>query len=171
MSDRLPRMDRPKAQRPVWGLILLVVVLAAASTSARLHPRGQKEDEKPAITKADGRTAQVGVGLGGIRVDFQGATGLAKQDRELLAAQVIWTLALAGKPSIVYVTQALTVVRSGLIVTEGVPVVWVTVMITVSESVSPLASVTVKVMVCVPIGKATSAETPAAMCDEPLVQA
>ncbi|WP_420753557.1 MtrAB system accessory lipoprotein LpqB [Rhodococcus sp. O3] len=80
----------------------------AASQLIELLVEGPKPSLEPAvrnllddvdvigpITKADGRTAQVGVGLGGIRVDFQGATGLAKQDRELLAAQVIWTLANA----------------------------------------------------------------------------
>ncbi|WP_407443263.1 MtrAB system accessory lipoprotein LpqB [Rhodococcus sp. (in: high G+C Gram-positive bacteria)] len=48
-----------------------------------------------AVTKADGRTGQVGVGLGGIRVDFQGIGAMSKVDRELLAAQVVWTLANA----------------------------------------------------------------------------
>ncbi len=48
-----------------------------------------------AVTKADGRTGQVGVGLGGIRVDFQGIGAMSKEDRELLAAQVVWTLANA----------------------------------------------------------------------------
>lgn len=47
------------------------------------------------ITKADGRTSQVGVGLGGIRVDFQGLSKMNAQSRELLAAQVVWTLANA----------------------------------------------------------------------------
>lgn len=47
------------------------------------------------VTKADGRTGQVGVGLGGIRVDFQGIGSMSKEDRELLAAQVVWTLANA----------------------------------------------------------------------------
>ena len=44
------------------------------------------------VTKADGRSSQVGVGLGGIRVDFQGLGKMNAQSRELLAAQVIWTL-------------------------------------------------------------------------------
>lgn len=47
------------------------------------------------VTKADGRTTDVGVGLGGIRIDFQGISAMGRQDRELLAAQVIWTLATA----------------------------------------------------------------------------
>ncbi|MDH6677699.1 hypothetical protein M2284_001898 [Rhodococcus sp. LBL1] len=45
------------------------------------------------ITKADGRASQVGVGLGGVRVDFQGLGRMNTQSRELLAAQVVWTLA------------------------------------------------------------------------------
>ncbi|WP_394855365.1 MtrAB system accessory lipoprotein LpqB [Rhodococcus cercidiphylli] len=47
------------------------------------------------ITKADGQTSQVGVGLGGIRIDFGGLQNKGDRDRELLAAQVIWTLASA----------------------------------------------------------------------------
>lgn len=47
------------------------------------------------ITKADGQTTQVGVGLGGIRIDFGGLQNRSDRDRELLAAQVIWTLASA----------------------------------------------------------------------------
>ncbi|MFC9555129.1 MtrAB system accessory lipoprotein LpqB [Rhodococcus sp. NPDC056960] len=47
------------------------------------------------ITKADGRTAQVGVGLGGIRIDFTGVPPMDEQAKQLFAAQVIWTLANA----------------------------------------------------------------------------
>nr|WP_254623020.1 MtrAB system accessory lipoprotein LpqB [Rhodococcus sp. W8901] len=47
------------------------------------------------ITKADGRASQVGVGLGGVSVDFQGLGRMNTQSRELLAAQVVWTLANA----------------------------------------------------------------------------
>lgn len=47
------------------------------------------------ITKADGRTTSVGLGLGGVRIDFQGVAGMDKKNRDLLAAQVIWTLAKA----------------------------------------------------------------------------
>ncbi|QCQ93932.1 MtrAB system accessory lipoprotein LpqB [Rhodococcus sp. SGAir0479] len=47
------------------------------------------------ITKADGQTSQVGVGLGGVRIDFQGLSRMNAQSRELLAAQVVWTLANA----------------------------------------------------------------------------
>ncbi|SNT34075.1 MtrAB system accessory lipoprotein LpqB [Rhodococcoides kyotonense] len=47
------------------------------------------------ITKADGRTGQVGVGSGGVRIDFGGLQSMDAKNRELLAAQVIWTLASA----------------------------------------------------------------------------
>ncbi|MFI6428886.1 MtrAB system accessory lipoprotein LpqB [Rhodococcus oryzae] len=47
------------------------------------------------VTKADGRTEGVGIGFGGVRIDFQGAQGLDQHQRELLAAQVVWTLATA----------------------------------------------------------------------------
>lgn len=47
------------------------------------------------ITKADGRTSAVGIGLGGVRIDFRGAGALDRATRELLAAQIIWTLAEA----------------------------------------------------------------------------
>nr|WP_157107898.1 MtrAB system accessory lipoprotein LpqB [Nocardia amikacinitolerans] len=45
------------------------------------------------ITKANGDPDEVGIGLGGVRVDFAGAGGLSPRDRELLAAQVVLTLA------------------------------------------------------------------------------
>ncbi|MCL2533971.1 MAG: MtrAB system accessory lipoprotein LpqB [Nocardiaceae bacterium] len=47
------------------------------------------------ITKADGQSSQVGVGPGGVKVDFQGLARMSTSSRELLAAQVIWTLANA----------------------------------------------------------------------------
>lgn len=47
------------------------------------------------ITKAEGQPSQVGVGLGGVRIDFQGLSRMNTQSRELLAAQVVWTLASA----------------------------------------------------------------------------
>ncbi|MBF6211004.1 MtrAB system accessory protein LpqB [Nocardia puris] len=47
------------------------------------------------ITKANGDPDEVGVGLGGVRIDFAGASELAPRDRELLAAQVVLTLAAA----------------------------------------------------------------------------
>ncbi|NKY86035.1 MtrAB system accessory lipoprotein LpqB [Nocardia veterana] len=50
------------------------------------------------ITKANGATDNVGVGLGGVRIDFSGAAGLDAHSRELLAAQVVLTLAGADIP-------------------------------------------------------------------------
>lgn len=47
------------------------------------------------ITKADGRTAGVGVGLGGVRIDLQGLGPMDSQSKSLLAAQIVWTLANA----------------------------------------------------------------------------
>ncbi|QNG19429.1 MtrAB system accessory protein LpqB [Rhodococcus triatomae] len=47
------------------------------------------------ITKADGRSAGVGVGLGGVRIDLQGVRGMDPQSKSLLAAQLVWTLANA----------------------------------------------------------------------------
>ncbi|SDD89212.1 MtrAB system accessory lipoprotein LpqB [Rhodococcus tukisamuensis] len=47
------------------------------------------------ITKADGRSAGVGVGFGGLHIDFTGASALDQNARDLLAAQVVWTLAAA----------------------------------------------------------------------------
>ncbi|WP_327109845.1 MtrAB system accessory lipoprotein LpqB [Nocardia sp. NBC_01730] len=45
-----------------------------------------------AITKANGDPDGVGIGLGGVKIDFAGASALNPRDRELLAAQVILTL-------------------------------------------------------------------------------
>ncbi|GAA5087685.1 MtrAB system accessory lipoprotein LpqB [Nocardia iowensis] len=45
------------------------------------------------ITKANGDPDEVGVGLGGVKIDFAGASNLSPHDRELLAAQVVLTLA------------------------------------------------------------------------------
>ncbi|MFC9894029.1 MtrAB system accessory lipoprotein LpqB [Nocardia sp. NPDC127579] len=45
------------------------------------------------ITKANGDPDEVGVGLGGVRIDFAGIGGMTPRDRELLAGQVVLTLA------------------------------------------------------------------------------
>ncbi|MBB5912335.1 hypothetical protein BJY24_001202 [Nocardia transvalensis] len=44
------------------------------------------------IAKANGDTEGVGVGLGGVQIDFAGASGLDQRSKELLAAQVVLTL-------------------------------------------------------------------------------
>lgn len=46
----------------------------------------------PQLSRADNRQGPVGVGLGGVKIDFHGAGALDRHGRELLAAQVIWTL-------------------------------------------------------------------------------
>lgn len=48
------------------------------------------------LTKLDGRESDVGIGIGGVKMDFQGIGGLSQSNRQLLAAQVIWTLSSAG---------------------------------------------------------------------------
>ncbi len=53
---------------------------------------GGKVSLRGPVAKADGRTSSVGIGFGGIRVDLQGAAGLDPKQREMLAAQVIWTM-------------------------------------------------------------------------------
>lgn len=50
------------------------------------------------ITKANGDPDDVGVGLGGVRLDFAGAAALSQRDKELLAGQVVLTLAQADIP-------------------------------------------------------------------------
>jgi hypothetical protein len=48
--------------------------------------------------RADGGDGPVGVGLGGVKIDFRGASVLDVRDRMLLAAQLIWTLDGSGLP-------------------------------------------------------------------------
>ncbi|MFC4125404.1 MtrAB system accessory lipoprotein LpqB [Nocardia rhizosphaerae] len=45
------------------------------------------------IVKANNEPGEVGVGIGGVRIDFAGAGNLDQRERELLAAQVVLTLA------------------------------------------------------------------------------
>ncbi|MGS2806180.1 MtrAB system accessory lipoprotein LpqB [Nocardia sp. MW-W600-9] len=45
------------------------------------------------ITKADNEPGEVGIGIGGVRIDFAGVGQLGQKERELLAAQVVMTLA------------------------------------------------------------------------------
>ncbi|MEV5650437.1 MtrAB system accessory lipoprotein LpqB [Nocardia sp. NPDC052254] len=66
--------------------------LAPAVRNVLADPVSLSDD----ITKANGATDNVGVGLGGIRMDFAGASALDPHSRELLAAQVVLTLAGAG---------------------------------------------------------------------------
>ncbi|MFE7721635.1 MtrAB system accessory lipoprotein LpqB [Nocardia rhizosphaerihabitans] len=45
------------------------------------------------ITKANNEPGEVGIGIGGVRIDFGGVGALGQRERELLAAQVVLTLA------------------------------------------------------------------------------
>ncbi|MFZ2172611.1 MAG: MtrAB system accessory lipoprotein LpqB [Rhodococcus sp. (in: high G+C Gram-positive bacteria)] len=74
---------------------LLIQGPKSALAPAVRNELGEGVSVRGPVTKADGRTAQVGVGLGGIRIDFQGVGGMDEQARSLFAAQVIWTLANA----------------------------------------------------------------------------
>lgn len=53
--------------------------------------------EEP-ITKADGRSVGVGIGFGGLRIEFSGTAPLDVVSRDRMAAQVVWTLANADIP-------------------------------------------------------------------------
>lgn len=70
------------------------------------------------ITKADGRTTQVGVGLGGVKMDFQGLSAAGPEERRRLAAQIIWTLDHADVPG-PYVVEA-----DGAPLDESLPSGW-----------------------------------------------
>lgn len=70
------------------------------------------------ITKADGRTVQVGIGLGGIKMDLQGLGGAGPEERRRLAAQIIWTLDHADVPG-PYVIEA-----DGAPLDESLPAGW-----------------------------------------------
>lgn len=54
---------------------------------------GQPVALRGPITKMNSDSAEVGLGLGGVRIDFSGISGFTPRDRELLAAQVVLTLA------------------------------------------------------------------------------
>lgn len=47
------------------------------------------------VTKMNGDPEGVGIGLGGVKIDFAGASALNPRDREVLAAQVVLTLSSA----------------------------------------------------------------------------
>ncbi|MGL4306928.1 MAG: MtrAB system accessory lipoprotein LpqB [Mycobacteriaceae bacterium] len=45
--------------------------------------------------KADGSSGPVGIGAGGVKIEFQGLSGVDRESRKLIAAQVVWTLSSA----------------------------------------------------------------------------
>lgn len=48
------------------------------------------------LTKLDGRDSNVGVGIGGVKMDFQGIGDLGPEQRKQFAAQIVWTLSASG---------------------------------------------------------------------------
>ncbi|MTE12751.1 MtrAB system accessory protein LpqB [Nocardia sp. CT2-14] len=64
----------------------------SALAAAVHNPMGAPVALRAPITKADGDRDNVGVGGGGLSVDFSGATALDPATRNLLAAQVVLTL-------------------------------------------------------------------------------
>ncbi|QIS15231.1 MtrAB system accessory lipoprotein LpqB [Nocardia arthritidis] len=86
---------------PNGQLTQRLLALLNAGTQPALTPVLRNELAAPVaihgpITKANGDAEDVGIGLGGVHIDFSGAAGLAPHDRELLAAQVVLTLSGAG---------------------------------------------------------------------------
>lgn len=83
---------------PKNQLAARLLTLISAGTQPALAPVVRNELTAPVtlrgqITKANGDPDEVGVGLGGVRIDFAGAANLSPRDRELLAGQVVLTLA------------------------------------------------------------------------------
>ncbi|MFE3290609.1 MtrAB system accessory lipoprotein LpqB [Rhodococcus sp. NPDC059234] len=79
---------------PAQLIDMLIAGPKQSLAGAVSNPAGRVSVKGP-ITKADGRSAGVGVGFGGLRIDFQGASALDQATRDQLAAQVVWTLANA----------------------------------------------------------------------------
>ncbi|TQF66065.1 MtrAB system accessory protein LpqB [Rhodococcus spelaei] len=76
-------------------LIDMLIAGPKQSLAGAVLNQAGKVSVKGPITKADGRSAGVGIGFGGLRVDFQGASALDQPAKDQLAAQVVWTLANA----------------------------------------------------------------------------
>ncbi|MFI5777777.1 MtrAB system accessory lipoprotein LpqB [Nocardia sp. NPDC051570] len=78
-----------------------LVSLLAEGPQAALNPAVRNVLSAPVslhggITKANGQSDGVGVGVGGVQIDFAGASTLEQHSKELLAAQVVLTLSDAG---------------------------------------------------------------------------
>ncbi|PPJ27886.1 hypothetical protein C5E45_16005 [Nocardia nova] len=98
MVPELRWISSPKDQ-----LTRRLVGLLAAGPQSALSPAVRNMLAPPvslreSITKANGEPDNVGVGLGGVRIDFAGASALDAHDKEMLAAQVVLTLAGADIP-------------------------------------------------------------------------
>ncbi|WP_431967805.1 MtrAB system accessory lipoprotein LpqB [Nocardia sp. bgisy134] len=85
----------PKDQLPQRLLTLLVEGSQPALAPVVRNLLAAPVTLRGPITKANGDPDEVGLGLGGVRVDFSGASVLSPRDRELLAAQVVLTLSAA----------------------------------------------------------------------------
>ncbi|MGW4634158.1 MtrAB system accessory lipoprotein LpqB [Nocardia sp. NPDC004415] len=75
-----------------------LIGLLSAGPQAAIAPVVRNELAPPVtvngpITKADNEPGEVGVGIGGVRIDFSGVGNLGQRERELFAAQVVMTLA------------------------------------------------------------------------------
>ncbi|AEF42228.1 MtrAB system accessory lipoprotein LpqB [Hoyosella subflava] len=100
---------------------LMAMLMDGPSTNLAPGVTSQFSEEvrlRGPITKADGRTTQVGVGLGGIKMDLQGLAASGADERRRLAAQIIWTLDHADIPG-PYVIEA-----DGAPLDESLPTGW-----------------------------------------------
>lgn len=92
MVPDLRWVSAPKGQ--LTGKLLS---LLSAGPQTDLAPAVRNELADPvsvrAITKGNGDVHNVGIGLGGVRIDLTGTSGLDQPSRELLVAQVVLTLA------------------------------------------------------------------------------
>ncbi|QLY32919.1 MtrAB system accessory lipoprotein LpqB [Nocardia huaxiensis] len=82
-----------KDQLPQRLLGLLAEGSQTALEPAVRNPLSTPVTLRGPITKANGETENVGVGAGGVQVDFSGAAALDQKAKDLLATQVVLTLA------------------------------------------------------------------------------
>ncbi|WP_280269875.1 MtrAB system accessory lipoprotein LpqB [Nocardia wallacei] len=84
-----------KDQRAQWLLTLLSRGPQGALAPAVRNVLSGPVSVRGRPTKPNGETEGVGIGLGGVQIDFSGASGLDPHSKELLAAQVVSTLSSA----------------------------------------------------------------------------
>lgn len=110
------------------GLAAQLVEMLIAGPNAQLagsvtNQLGGDVHLRSTLTKLDGRDSDVGIGVGGVKMDFQGIGRLGQPDRKQLAAQVIWTLSssgVAGPYEILADGAPLDPLRPGPLTTEDV---------------------------------------------------
>lgn len=92
-----PRWLSLRAEELASQLISMLIdgpnALLAGSVTTRFGPDVHL---RSTLTKLDGRDSDVGVGIGGVKMDFQGIGGLGARERQQFAAQIVWTLSSAG---------------------------------------------------------------------------